>query len=67
MKRILGRTDGGLLMLLFNQRDEPSAEFACEMERLAALVADMEAFDVACRLKSWPETMPRSSTGGSLR
>jgi hypothetical protein len=29
-------------MLLFNQRDEPSAEFACEMERLAALVADME-------------------------
>ncbi|WP_274629028.1 DUF6634 family protein [Arvimicrobium flavum] len=29
-------------MLLFNQRDEPRVEFACEMERLAALVADME-------------------------
>lgn len=29
-------------MLLFNQRDEPSADFACETERLAALVADME-------------------------
>ena len=29
-------------MLLFNQRDEPSADFACEMERLATLVADME-------------------------
>lgn len=30
-------------MLLFNQRDEPNAEFAREMERLAALVADMES------------------------
>jgi len=40
--RVLGRTDGGLLMLLFNQRDEPGADFAVEMERLAALVADME-------------------------
>ena len=29
-------------MLLFNQRDEPGAEFAREMDRLAALVADME-------------------------
>ena len=29
-------------MLLFNHRDEPSADFACEMERLGALVADME-------------------------
>jgi hypothetical protein len=29
-------------MLLFNQRDEPGAEFECEMERLVALVADME-------------------------
>jgi hypothetical protein len=29
-------------MLLFNQRDEPGAEFASEIERLAALVADME-------------------------
>jgi hypothetical protein len=30
-------------MLLFNHRDEPSAEFECEMERTAALVADMES------------------------
>jgi hypothetical protein len=30
-------------MLLFNQRDEPSAELACELERLAALLADMES------------------------
>ena len=30
-------------MLLFNQHDEPNAEFAREMERLAALVADMES------------------------
>lgn len=30
-------------MLLFNQRDEPSADFAREMERLTALVADMES------------------------
>lgn len=29
-------------MLLFNQRDNPSAELAREMARLAALVADME-------------------------
>ncbi|MBS3652193.1 hypothetical protein KEU06_26715 [Pseudaminobacter sp. 19-2017] len=29
-------------MLLFNHRDEPSADFACEKERLAALVDDME-------------------------
>lgn len=29
-------------MLLFNQRNEPSSEFAAEIERLAALVADME-------------------------
>jgi hypothetical protein len=28
-------------MLLFNQHDEPGADFACEMERLATLVADM--------------------------
>jgi hypothetical protein len=43
MHRILGLTDGGLLMLLFNHRDEPSADFAGEMERMAALVADMES------------------------
>lgn len=42
MHRILGRTDGGLLMLLFNLRNEPSAELAREMARLAALIADME-------------------------
>lgn len=30
-------------MLLFNQRDEPGADFVCERERLAALVADMES------------------------
>jgi hypothetical protein len=35
-------TDGGLLMLLFNQHDEPDADFVHEMERLAALVADVE-------------------------
>ncbi|MDN5927339.1 MAG: hypothetical protein L0I29_09720 [Hyphomicrobiales bacterium] len=29
-------------MLLFNQRDEPGADFARKMERLAALVADVE-------------------------
>lgn len=29
-------------MLLFNQRDQPSAELAREMARLAALAADME-------------------------
>ena len=30
-------------MLLFNHRHEPSAGFAAEMERMAALVADMES------------------------
>ncbi|MCV3243094.1 DUF6634 family protein [Mesorhizobium sp. ZC-5] len=30
-------------MLLFNQRNEPSAELAREMARLAALFADMES------------------------
>lgn len=29
-------------MLLFNQRDEPGADFAREMQRLATLLADME-------------------------
>lgn len=29
-------------MLLFNQHDEPDADFVHEMERLAALVADVE-------------------------
>jgi hypothetical protein len=29
-------------MLLFDQRDEPDADFVQEMERLAALVADVE-------------------------
>lgn len=43
LQRILERIDGDLLMLLFNQRDEPGADFVCETERLAALVADMES------------------------
>lgn len=30
-------------MLLFNHRNEPSADFAGEMERMAALVADMQS------------------------
>jgi hypothetical protein len=30
-------------MLLFNHRDEPSADFAGEMERLVALLTDMES------------------------
>lgn len=29
-------------MLLFNHRNEPSADFTRELERLAALIADME-------------------------
>lgn len=42
MSRILGRTDGGLLMLLFDQHDEPDADFVRQIERLAELVADVE-------------------------
>jgi hypothetical protein len=36
-------TDGGLPMLLFNQHDEPDADFVRQMERLAALAADVES------------------------
>lgn len=53
MHWILGRTDGGLLMLLFNQHDKPDADFVREMERLAALVADMDSIRRGVR----PEVM----------
>jgi hypothetical protein len=41
MQRILGERRR-LLMLLFNQHDKPDADFVRQLERLAALVADVE-------------------------
>jgi hypothetical protein len=37
---ILDRTDGGLLMLLFNQHEEPDTDFEREFLRFSSLVAE---------------------------